>query len=194
MQEDIDLQELEKTASGDCYFAAWRLAHQLEFQVGQEQVRIVHGWVEGRGEILGIRFVHAWVELSGSVVFDRSNGHNIALPRELYYAVGGVAEEELKRYTMEEARRLSLDFNVYGPWVAGSTVKKSTIGRLSRKRTRSNGRDESRPANRSTGSASRRCRNKRRRDRIGRDADRTIFEANVVARWARIAVKRRRVK
>ena len=62
MNEDLDLRELEQTASGDCYFAAWSFAHQLAFQVGDDQVRIVHGWVEGRGEIQGIRFVHAWEE------------------------------------------------------------------------------------------------------------------------------------
>ena len=134
MNEDLDLRELEQTASGDCYFAAWSFAHQLAFQVGDDQVRIVHGWVEGRGEIQGIRFVHAWVELSGAVVFDKSNGMSIELPRDLYYAVGGVAEEELRRYTMDEARKLAFEFEVYGPWSEGATVKKSPIVRATRKR------------------------------------------------------------
>ena len=79
---------------------------------------LVHALVYGRGSASGHRFPHAWVEV-GSMVYDHSNGVERALPRELYYAIGGVDHENsgaYRRYSFEEMRKKLLSEGNYGPW------------------------------------------------------------------------------
>lgn len=57
---------------------------------------------------------HCWIELNEDVVIDFSNGHQAALKRERYYKAGRV--KDVKRYDIEQARKLILEEGHYGPW------------------------------------------------------------------------------
>jgi hypothetical protein len=49
-------------------------------------------------------------------VIDKANGNDMQLPKVLYYKVGGIEEDEVRRYTVEEAAALMLEHGHYGPW------------------------------------------------------------------------------
>jgi hypothetical protein len=84
------------------------------------ELTLVHGIVAGQGSLEGYRFTHAWVEGVSSdgipVVVDRSNGQALVIPQALYYLVGRIHDDEVERYTSDEARDRLLDFRHYGPW------------------------------------------------------------------------------
>lgn len=123
--------------TGDCYPTAWRLVTTGEF-ADDPTARLVHGRPVGRGPIEGVRYDHAWVETTQEVdlsrlcdlpgegrvirlvsVVDRSNGLDLpALPRDLYYLLGNVDEDDVRRYTRSEAAALGVDTGHYGPWTA----------------------------------------------------------------------------
>ena len=107
--------------SGDCFSAAQRTLEQMPNEE-QKRSKLCHGVPLGQGEIDGIRFDHAWVERTdhdgdfGVVVIDRSNGKNLELPREVYYALGNIKENDVSRYTYFEAIKQMSEHNNYGPW------------------------------------------------------------------------------
>lgn len=79
---------------------------------------LVHALVYGRGTASGHRFPHAWVEV-GDVVHDHSNGVERKLPKEIYYAIGGIDPSDqraYRRYSFEEMRKKILSESHYGPW------------------------------------------------------------------------------
>ena len=98
-----------KNKGGDCYVAAGRYIMDNH----NPKLVLVHGIVTGQGDIAGIQFGHAWVE-DGDMVIDTSNGRDIQLPKQLYYALGNI--ETTKRYTMEKAMEKMLKIGHYGPW------------------------------------------------------------------------------
>lgn len=104
--------------NGDCYETAARMVLLDDWRA-----TIVHGTVTGQGPVAGIRFGHAWLEL-GDLVFDFSNGKNVAMPRERYYEIGDIREEQVRRYEPEEARAEVDRTGHWGPWapVIGSEV------------------------------------------------------------------------
>ena len=111
----------------------------------RDEVRVVHGTPVGTGPVNGgKRYWHAWVEvtrrslipedvrrahpelltllseageLETVVVIDRSNGRDLVLPRAAYYAIGGLSDERVWRFTVLEARREQRDRGHFGPWV-----------------------------------------------------------------------------
>lgn len=112
---------------------------------GHDEARVVHGLPVGRGhQNEGRRYWHAWVEVTRRIhvpdevraahpellrlfdeageletvtVIDRANGLDLALPRELYYAMGALSEERVWRFTVLTARRELRDRGHYSPWV-----------------------------------------------------------------------------
>ena len=50
------------------------------------------------------------------MVFDFSNGREIVLPKDFYYMVGSIIEDDTTRYTVEEAEELATRNGHYGPW------------------------------------------------------------------------------
>jgi hypothetical protein len=110
---------------GDCFEAAVRVMSQLTHEE-KKRARICHGVPMGQGEIEGVRFDHAWVEVEtdmkkpdGSpfyLVYDHSNGRELVLPRDLYYEVGQMKEEDVKRYTASDAIDKMNETGIYGPW------------------------------------------------------------------------------
>jgi hypothetical protein len=99
-------------AGGDCYQAAIRCAEDLRGSAAD--VEVVHADVMGQGPIDGVVHGHAWVELDRKVVFDRSNGRRLIAHAEQYHAAGQA--ENVRRYTLEEARRLMVETGHFGPW------------------------------------------------------------------------------
>jgi len=104
-------------ATGDCYEAAGKYM-MMKCQLGGDctNLRLVHGEVQGQGHLDGVTYGHAWV-LDGGTVIDVSNGRNLQLPQEIYYAIGQIDNiGNIHEYTWEEARRLIVDFEHWGPW------------------------------------------------------------------------------
>lgn len=66
------------------------------------------------GHPAGARYGHAWVELGGWVFDHRYL--TTPFPRAFYYRHGHIEEEEVLRYTAEEARQAILKHEHWGPW------------------------------------------------------------------------------
>ena len=82
---------------GLCQLDGWQLAHGIVTGTG--------------GAVRGRRYAHAWVE-NDFLVFNADSGD--VVPRPLFYFAGKV--EDVFRYSPEEARRLMLKHEHYGPW------------------------------------------------------------------------------
>ena len=102
-------------ATGDCYEAAGKYMMDNCMMGGCDFV-LVHAEVAGQGHLQGITYGHAFV-LDGDTIIDVSNGRNLKLPKAVYYALGQVDNiGNIHEYTWEEARRLIVDFEHWGPW------------------------------------------------------------------------------
>ena len=74
---------------------------------------LVHGFVTRPTDQL--RHVHAWIEWrEKGLVFDFSNGHQVMMPRQLYYEAGQVLD--YRAYNVDEARIEMVESAHYGPW------------------------------------------------------------------------------
>jgi len=110
-----------RSAEGDCYEAAanYLVENGLGMWGGSQKkgnLILVHAEVMGQGPLDGVAFGHAWVE-DGNTVIDRSNGGDVRMSKQRYYAAGKIGEiNNIHKYTVEEARRKLLDTGVYGPW------------------------------------------------------------------------------
>jgi hypothetical protein len=106
-------------ARGDCYEAAAKLAvfRSLYGTRGLPEdfdPVLVHGRpVLQRPPFK--KFGHGWVE-SGGLVFDFSNGRELVMPREAYYALGRIDPADSFHYSPDEARVMLVRFGHYGPW------------------------------------------------------------------------------
>jgi hypothetical protein len=107
----------EKDAAGrkgDCFEAAGRYFY--EHAIGNNNLRLVHGEVEGQGKLGGTRYGHAWVE-DGDTVIDVSNGRNLRLPKQVYYLLGHISEiHNLHRYPFITFVEKMTRFEHWGPW------------------------------------------------------------------------------
>ena len=137
------MQELQKTmedggvmakggktkAKGDCYVAAGDIvmdyllnqrgfgAYRSEFEFHGTPY-LVHAEVAGQGHLEGIRYGHAWIE-DDNLVYDYSNGRKIVFPKQLYYSIGDVDEDnpmKYQKYTFEEANSRMMKTGNYGCW------------------------------------------------------------------------------
>jgi hypothetical protein len=80
-------------------------------------MKCVHAYVYGQGKLKGRRFPHAWNE-QGDMVLDNSNGNNIQMHKETYYALGGVVQESgaYATYDKDDCLIKMLSEGTYGPW------------------------------------------------------------------------------
>ena len=126
---------------GDCYQVALHL--MFESDDYDDTWRLCHGEPTGQGPIAGVVHGHAWVEFTEAqeipvfpadwsaehvaamtrmlesarvTVIDKSNGKNGVFPAPLYYGIGNIDGSEVKRYTKDEAAKLAVKFQHYGPW------------------------------------------------------------------------------
>lgn len=100
----------ESNAGGDCYQAAGNLSMS-----GNSDYILVHGMVNGQGNLTGVRYGHAWIEHKNNVL-DHSNGRTIIMPKPVYYKAGGIDKKDNIYYTVEEARKWILKTEHWGPW------------------------------------------------------------------------------
>lgn len=96
---------------GDCY---QKNGSVFLWELDNPNALLVHGEVMGQGPLEGIKFGHCWIE-AGSVVFDRSNGREIAVPKDLYYAIGQIGGN-VHKYTLEQVREKVTKTKKWGPW------------------------------------------------------------------------------
>lgn len=96
--------------TGDCFEAAVYLMQWLPQELNPI---IVHGEATGRGKIEGIQHAHAWVEVDDRV-FDFSNGKEVVIDKDVYYAIGRV--KNTVRYSQSEANAAMLNVGTFGPW------------------------------------------------------------------------------
>jgi hypothetical protein len=101
------------SGQGDCYKVAAETAMRLD-------LLLCHGRPVYRGSETPDpdgRFGHAWCETKdGESVVDYSNGLSVDMPRELYYAIGNIVEDDVVRFTADQTRHNILSEKVWGPW------------------------------------------------------------------------------
>lgn len=117
MTNDTQEQEQEQSARGNCYEVAATLMYI------RRGIVLCHGRPVYRGRSLpgliepGDRYNHAWNESSDRRrVYDRSNGLTIDWPREVYYRMGNMTDDDVVVYTREEAYKHIESTGTYGPW------------------------------------------------------------------------------
>ena len=125
---------------GDCFQSAVRVMNDVLSSEDKKTAKICHGVPMGQGKIEGIRFDHAWVEVTRKtdfgdadpsdpqvkfmmerfptqvIVYDYSNGRELQMPRELYYAIGQIDSDDVKRFSAQEAYNQMSEKRFYGPW------------------------------------------------------------------------------
>ena len=100
---------------GDCYEAAGKFIMDQSLS-GERGLVLVHGEVAGQGALNGVNFGHAWVEHNGMVI-DKSNGRDIKIPVQVYYALGRIDRiGNIHRYTWEQASAKIASTGHWGPW------------------------------------------------------------------------------
>jgi hypothetical protein len=122
MAAQPQLVEMATKRCGDCFQAAARnMLHGSD-----DEMILVHAYVSGQGPLKGRRFLHAWNE-QGNLVIDNSNGRDIRLPREIYYAIGNIDpndDQQFRRYTRQDAVRSMARTRHYGPWDLKESVRR----------------------------------------------------------------------
>lgn len=101
---------------GDCAEVAGLLVIGLDAEY--PDYLVCHGRPVGRGpENGGDRYFHAWIESpDGTVVIDRSNGLDVTMEAEIYYMLGRIVPENVRRYTADEVRDYIGTTRQWGPW------------------------------------------------------------------------------
>lgn len=104
---------LENTDKGDCFVVSAK--NVIESNI--PEIKLVHAYVSGQGELTGRRFEHAWNEI-GDVVFDYSNGRKVMMRKEDYYKLGNVIETrgQYMIYNKINALKKMVTNKTYGPW------------------------------------------------------------------------------
>jgi tRNA nucleotidyltransferase/poly(A) polymerase len=104
-------------ASGDCYDSNGRyFMDKALFPGSDKSLRLVHGEVTGQGPLAGVNYGHCWIE-DGNTVIDVSNGKTVRMPKAVYYALGGIDNNDnLHKYTAREFRSKVTRHEHWGPW------------------------------------------------------------------------------
>lgn len=89
-----------------CYIAAYDAAqvHKTEDPI------VVHGVIDKNGEYV----VYAWCEI-GDKVYDYTLSKN-PIPHEEYYDQNGVVENGVRRYSIDDYKKLLLKISGFGPF------------------------------------------------------------------------------
>lgn len=105
---------LEAKGLGDCYEATGRF--MLDNPESTDYY-LVHGMATGQegSPIEGLKFGHSWLEKDG-MVRDIANGKNFELPKQIYYLLGKIDENEVYRYTKKEVMEWIMKAEHWGPW------------------------------------------------------------------------------
>ena len=123
---DILLERNNLPGGGDCFDSAYN--YMMKNGFGNHELRLVHGFVSGRGKLDGYRFTHAWCE-DDENVYDNANNRTIKIPKVIYYGMGNVVPDECKYYNIEDVVRKSSKYKHKGPWDIKNEVKKEIWNR-----------------------------------------------------------------
>jgi len=108
------------SAKGDCYRVAASNAIDRD-------LILCHGRPVYRGTDTPDpdgRFGHAWCETAdGLLAIDKSNGLDVEMLREVYYAIGNIVSDDVVRFTAEQVLDRTLTELTWGPWAASSLVE-----------------------------------------------------------------------
>ena len=107
--------------NGDCFDSAF----DFMFEKGNKMkdLKLVHGFVSGKGELNGYRFAHGWCEAE-DMVYDNANGRKGALPKMIYYGIGNIHPDDCKYYTFNETMKMAEKHMNKGPWEIENKVYK----------------------------------------------------------------------
>ena len=118
----------KENKGGNCFGDAFNYIFNEGLIKGNTNLQLIHAIICPLiGPLSGVKFGHAWVE-DGDKVIDTSRDNKI-MEKEAYYILGGLMnfptdkvremttkEENIHRYSVEDARRMALDKGMYGPW------------------------------------------------------------------------------
>ena len=107
------LKESKQKFCGDCFDSAYDF--MMEHGYKNENLKLVHGIVSGRGDLMGKRFTHAWCE-DNENVFDYSNGREIEINKIIYYAIGNINSNQGRYYNFNDTIEMSIKYGNKGPW------------------------------------------------------------------------------
>jgi len=121
----------EEHKGGNCFGDAFNYIFNEGVIGGNNNLILVHAIIcPIMGPLAGITFGHAWIE-DGDKVIDTSRNNEI-MDKHSYYLLGGLMnlptgefnkdtkitakEENMHRYTVQEAKKMVLEHEMYGPW------------------------------------------------------------------------------
>lgn len=97
---------------GDCFISN---ANLLTTNLNDDWV-LVHGYVLSTTR-KKVRYIHCWVENEKeNKVKDYSNGNTIEIDKRVYYAIGNIEKNTVKKYTHKEVLKNTLKYKHWGPW------------------------------------------------------------------------------
>lgn len=123
-EKESAMKQKRDSLNGNCFQVAAELA-LIEAALCRNNpyktVTLVHGVVTGRFACGEVQHVHAWVELKDADagitwVLDKSNGHDVKMPRDIYYVLGKI--EDTRTYSAVETSKWLLKNKTFGPWSA----------------------------------------------------------------------------
>jgi len=97
---------------GDCYLA--NAKHFQDMADDDENLVLVHGYVISQTQ-QRVKYDHCWIE-NDDTVFDFSNGRELEIPKQVYYALGHIKDSESFKYNEKELRKKVLKYKTWGPW------------------------------------------------------------------------------
>lgn len=110
---EIILKESKQEFSGDCFNSAYDFMMKRGYK--NKNLKLVHSFVSGQGNLRGKRFTHAWCE-DDENVFDYSNGREIEINKMIYYAIGNINPNQGKYYDFNDTIEMSSKHGDKGPW------------------------------------------------------------------------------
>jgi hypothetical protein len=119
----IEMAKKELPDGGDCFDAAFDFMQKNVISGEIPNLKLVHGFVSGQGELNGYRFTHAWCEDDDNV-YDYSNGKTFKILKMLYYGIGNINEYQGKYYDKAEFGKMIATYGNKGPWEVENKVYK----------------------------------------------------------------------
>lgn len=119
----------DEIGNGNCYEVSAKLILDWKLDNCDSYPLLCHGMVHGQGPLKGAIFGHGWVEYKKrlpstnnghnptiEIALDKSNGKELEIPAPVYYLIGKINSEEVKKYNKEEIRKNILKHGHWGPW------------------------------------------------------------------------------
>lgn len=117
--------------NGNCYEMSAKFLLNTKETQKVSNPQLCHGIVCGQGPLEGAIFGHSWIEYERmpttttatitamptiKLVLDKSNGKTLEIPSPIYYHLGRIEPNKVKKYSQEEVRENILKYQHWGPW------------------------------------------------------------------------------